>query len=456
MTIFTNGDPSTHRPATDIGSTAELATELRRLLREAEARTGKVIARAGLAKRIGVSQSSMYAYLNGTTFIPEDTFARLLRELDTDEQHAQRLRRARDTLTNPTAPPPRVLPLDVATFTARAEQLAELDRLRGQGRKNATVVIAAITGGAGVGKTALAVRWANQRLSRFPDGCLYVDLRGFHCDRPLDPNEALGALLRRLGTPGAGLPAMFDERWERYQEMLSGKRMLILLDNALSPEQVRPLLPPGTSSCFVLVTSRDQLSGLAIGQGAHRLPVDALTEAEARALLCARLGPERVGAEPEAVARLLAVCAGLPLALNIVASRVQARPGVLLAEVADELGNTASRLTVLNSADPATSVGTALLRSLALLTAQQTEIFKLLGIAPGQDISLQTAASLIGRPPAEAKAALEELERVSLVRQDISGQYRMHNVVRDYAAHFAHRDLPRSVRETALRRVAEF
>ncbi len=440
-----------------IASAADLAGELRRVLCAAEAREGRTLGRAGLAKRIGVSQSSLYAYLNGTTLIPVDALSTFLRELEPDRQLALRLRKARQSLTEPMAVPDPVLPLDVPSFVARAEHLAELDRLRGQGRKAGTATIAVVSGIGGIGKTSLAVRWAHQRLSRFPDGCLYLDLRGFHPDSPREPREALATLLRGLGVPGTGMPSGLEERRERYLQLLAGKRMLILLDNAFSAEQVRPLLPPGNSTCFVLITSRDKLSGLVIGSGAHPVPMRALPEEEARALLAARLGEARIEAEPAAAARIVAVCAGMPLALGAVAGRAQMNPRIALEALADELEDAGTRLRVLDEGDAVTGVGTVLSWSLAALTQTQARVFALLGLAPGADITVPAAASLTDLPPDQVKAVLQELERVSLVCQEKNpGRFRMHDLVRHYAAETARRGLEPEVGEAAVCRIVDF
>jgi tetratricopeptide (TPR) repeat protein/transcriptional regulator with XRE-family HTH domain len=439
-----------------VRSTVDLAGELRRLLSAAETRTGRTITRASLARRIGVSQSSLYAYLNGTTLIPTDALSGFLRALEVSDLDIQRLRRARTGLTEPVAPVRPVLPVEVDTFTDRTQYLAELDRLRGRNRKGGGVGIAILSGIGGIGKTTLAVHWAHQRLSRFPDGCLYLDLRGFHPDTPLEPGDALAALLRRLGTPETSVPIGFEERRERYQQVLAGKRMLVLLDNAFSNDQVRPLLPPGTSNCFVLITSRDQLSGLVVSHGAHPLPVDAPHEPDARALLAARLGSARVDAEPDAVNKIVAACGRLPLALSIAAGRAQVTPGLSLTDLAAELGDVATALNALDGGDPATNVRTVLSWSLAGLTPSQARVFALLGVAPGSDLSLPAAASLAGLCTEKAKALLRQLERVSLVSQDTRGRYRMHDLVRSYAACVAANGLDRTTREAALRRVLDF
>lgn len=443
------GDPRS------IFSNTDLARELRRLLRDTERRWGRGIARAGLAKRIGVSASSLYAYLNGTTLIPADALFHLLRELGVDEQHAHEVRRARDDLTEPVAAVPQGLPMDVDSFTGRATHLAELDRLRRKSRKASAVVVSAVSGIGGIGKTALAIRWAHLRRRRFPDGCLYLDLRGFHPDKPLQPDEALAALLRRLGVSGPGIPVDPDERMQRYQILLNGKRMLILLDNAFSADQVRPLLPPGTSSCFVLVTSRDRLTGLVVAQGANPLIVDTLPESEARALLATRLGRQRLETEPDAVAELLTYCAGLPLALRIVSGHAQVNPQLSLAALATELRDDDTRLGALDNADPAASLPAVLSWSYNALPIEQTRVFTLLGIATGPDISLAAAANLTNLPTSEANVILQALERASLVHQHKPGRYQMHDLIRLYAAHIS-RSLPAATQTAALRRLVDF
>ncbi|MGH3831063.1 MAG: NB-ARC domain-containing protein [Pseudonocardiaceae bacterium] len=398
--------PGAPRP---IFSNSDLARELRRLLRDTERRWGRGIARAGLAKRTGVSASSLYAYLNGTTLIPDDTLFHLLRELGVDEQHARRVRRARDDLTEPVAAVPQRLPMDVDSFTGRATHLAELDRLRRKSLKSSAVVVSAVSGIGRIGKTTLAIRWAHLRRSRFPDGCLYLDLRGFHSDKPLQPDEALAALLRRLGVAGPGIPVDPDERMQRYQILLNDKRMLILLDNAFSAEQVRPLLPPGASSCFVLITSRDQLTGLVVAQGANPLIMDTLPESEARALLATRLGRQRLETEPDAAAEPLTYCAELPLALSIASGHAQVNPQLSLAALATELRDEATRLRALDNADPAASLPAVLSWSYNALPTEQKRVFTFLGIATGPDISLAAAANLTNLPTKEANVILQAL-----------------------------------------------
>ncbi|WP_051580565.1 ATP-binding protein [Pseudonocardia acaciae] len=442
-----------------VGTLADFAACLRRLVRDAEGHAGRAIGRAGLAKRIGVSLSSLYAYLNGTTLISDGALANLVLELKVNERDARRARQVRNNLAEPhpgVVTVPQALPLDIASFTGRLGHLAELDRLLGATRKNATVVISAVCGIGGIGKTALAVHWAHRRRARFPGGCLYLDLQGFHPETPLPPAGALAALLRRLGVPGNSIPYGLDERIQLYQTLLAGKRTMIVLDNAYSTEQVRPLLPPGTSECFVVITSRDRLTGLVTTHGAHPLPVDVLSEDEARALLEARIGTRRMAEDPDAVATVLAACGGLPLALNIVASRVQIKIDMSLTELAAELRDKMTRLSVLDDKDPAASLPAVLSWSLRALSGEQIGVFGMLGIAPGPDISVAAASSLIGMPIVDTRRALDALEELSLLRRNPGGRYRMHGLVRIYARELATRKLTDAQRKEALRRVIDF
>ena len=219
---------------------------------------------------------------------------------------------------------PSLLPSAVPDFTGRAAELAALSAAPGQDGR--PVVITAIGGTAGVGKTALAVHWARQAAPRFPDGQLYVNLRGFGPGDPLPPSEALRAFLDALQVPPAQIPASPDGRYALYRSLLDGKKILILLDNARDPAQVRPLLP-GTPDAQVLITSRAELASLVVTDGARQISLDVLAEDEARQMLAARLGPGRIANEPQAAGELTGLCARLPLALAITAARAAAHPG---------------------------------------------------------------------------------------------------------------------------------
>jgi hypothetical protein len=233
---------------------------------------------------------------------------------------------------------PAQLPPDVAGFTGRAGHLAELDALLADAVEDPTAVpIAAVSGSAGIGKTALAVHWAHRVADRFPDGQLHLDLRGFHRSRSaLPPQAAIQVLLQALGVPPERLPTDPDAGAALYRSLLAGKRMLIVLDNARDSAQVRPLLP-GSPSCLAVVTSRNQLTGLLTIEAARPLTLDLLTLAEGRGLLTHRLGEDRVAAEPAAVQEIIAGCARLPLALAIMAARAASHPGFALADLAENL-----------------------------------------------------------------------------------------------------------------------
>ena len=245
---------------------------------------------------------------------------------------------------------PRQLPTDVAGFTGRDDQVAGLDRLLADpAAATGPVVISAVSGTAGVGKTALAVHWAHRVADRFPDGQLYVNLRGYDPDRPMTPAEALEGFVRALQPDGAAIPPDLPGRAARFRTLLTDRRMLVLLDNAHSAAQVRDLLP-GTGSCLVLVTSRDTLPGLVVRHGAVRVNLDLLSPEESVDLLRTLLR-ERVDAEPGPAVALAQRCARLPLALRIAAELALTRPRTSLADLVAELGDESRRLDLLAAGD---------------------------------------------------------------------------------------------------------
>jgi tetratricopeptide (TPR) repeat protein len=268
----------------------------------------------------------------------------------------------------------------------------------------------------------------------------------------MPPAVAVRGFLDAFGVDPGRIPVDLDAQAGLYRSLVAGKRMLIVLDNARDTAQVASLLP-GTPTCTVIVTSRDWLAGLITGHGAHRLVLDVLDEHEARDLLIRRLGPERIEAEPDAVADLLTSCAGLPLALGIVASRARAHPNFPLSAVAADLRDQATRLNALDEGDPVSSLPAVLSWSFRHIDTEQARVLELLGIAPGPDISLPAAASLTALPPAQTSAVLRALERVSLIDQPVPGRYRMHDLIRLYATDQAHHDHPQDNRDAALRRL---
>jgi DNA-binding SARP family transcriptional activator/tetratricopeptide (TPR) repeat protein len=354
------------------------------------------------------------------------------------------------------AGPPRQLPAPVRHFAGRSRELGALTRLIDLACDDApsTVVISAISGTAGVGKTALAVHWAHQVAGRFPDGQLYVNLRGYDPGQPMPAADALAAFLRALGVAGQDIPAGQDERAARFRSLLADRRMLVVLDNARHADQVRPLLPGGAGS-LVLVTSRSQLAGLVAAEGAHPVTLDLLSEADALQLLARRVGPERIAAEPGAAAELIALCARLPLALAIAAARAALHPDLSLAALASELRDARGRLDALDAGDSASSVRVAFSWSYRHLPGQTARIFRLLGVHPGPDITAAATASLAGVTLADARRALPELTRANLLDEQAPGRYAFHDLLRAYAAELASAEDGLEARQAATRRMAD-
>lgn len=329
---------------------------------------------------------------------------------------------------------PHQLPAPPPTFTGRADHLAELDRAiapdPGHGQ---TVVISAIGGSGGVGKTWLALHWAHRNIDTFPDGQLYVNLRGFDPTAPpLPPAVAVRAFLEALGVPATAMPAHLDAQTALYRSLIAGKRMLVLLDNARDSAQVVPLLP-GSPTCTVLVTSRNAMPSLVAAHGARPIVVDVLADAEARALLTRQLGAARMAAEPGAADALIRHCAGLPLALGIVAARAMLAPDLPLARLAAQLRDTTTRLDALDAGELAANLRAVLASSRDALSPEAARLFALLGLAPGPDISLAAVASLAAIPVGRVRALLAELQYAHLVQTSAPDRYRMHDLVYLYA-----------------------
>ncbi|OLF05181.1 hypothetical protein BLA60_37325 [Actinophytocola xinjiangensis] len=370
--------------------TGQFSTLLRRLRRQAG------MTQEQLAERSGVGVRTIRGFETGERTDPRLATMRLLadslglRPDQRDELLATAMRPGAGGSSAPTGPVPRQLPAQPAAFVGRERQLAALSSSAG------TVVVG---GGGGVGKTWLALHWAHRHLADYPDGQLFADLRGFSPDsEPLPTDVAVRGFLDGLGVPAARVPADLPAQTALYRSLVAGRRMLIVLDNAASADQVVPLLPGG-DSCTVLVTSRRALTGLVTRHSAHHLPLDLLDTGEAHTLLAGRVGGDRVAAEPAAVAQLVELCGGLPLALGILAGRASINPGVPLAELAAELRE--AGLAALSDEDPAASLPAALSWSHRALPPDQQTLFELLAIAPGADITPAAAASLAGMSGAD-------------------------------------------------------
>jgi tetratricopeptide (TPR) repeat protein/transcriptional regulator with XRE-family HTH domain len=351
---------------------------------------------------------------------------------------------------------PAQLPPDVSGFTGRERELAELERLPSAGPYGIrpAVAIAVISGPAGVGKSALAVHWAQRSADRFPDGQLYVDLRGFSPGgQATDPVEVVRGFLDALGVPGDRVPPGLAAQAGLYRSLVSGRRMLIVLDNARDADQVRPLLP-GTPTVMVVVTSRDRLTSLIAAVGAYPLTLDVMSTVEAGRFLDERLGRPRVAAEPDAATRIITACARLPLALAVVAARAR-QTGFSLAAVAADIDQVAERLDALDSGDPNGQVRTALSWSYATLSPDSARLFRLLGLHPGPDISRPAAASLAGLTVPATRRLLDELSRSHLLTERTPGRYAFHDLLRAYAADLARRRDPARRRRLAIRRLLD-
>lgn len=353
---------------------------------------------------------------------------------------------------------PRQLPPAVPDFTGRADKLDVLTRILDEASGTTapgSLVIAAVTGTAGVGKTALALRWAHQVSYRFPDGQLHVNLRGFDpSGTPVPPADAVRGFLDALGVPPEGIPRSADAQVGLYRGLLADQRTLILLDNARDEQQVRPLLPASPGS-LVLVTSRNQLTGLAVSEGARVLTLETLTSREAIRLLTARVGRRRAAQERGAVSEIARLCAGLPLALSVAGARVAARPSFPLSALAAELRDAAGRLDALDAGDPQASVQAVFSWSSQQLTPEAARTFRLLGLHPGPDVSVAAAASLSGADPAGARVRLRELTRDCLIAEHEPGRYAFHDLLRAYAGRLARDAENEAERTAALERLLD-
>ncbi|MFC5831456.1 AfsR/SARP family transcriptional regulator [Nonomuraea insulae] len=333
-----------------------------------------------------------------------------------------------------TALVPRTLPAAPPFFVGRAKELAGLDDALNVQVTKGTVQAVAVGGCGGIGKTWLALHWAHRNADAFPDGQLYVNLRGFDpSDAPLPPAAAMRTLLAALAVDPVAIPSTLDAHVALYRSLVVGKRMLIVLDNAHDTTQVTPLLP-SSPSCFVVVTSRNELAGLVTGHGAHPITLSPFSEAEARWLLTHHMGSRRAAAEPTAVADLLELCAGLPLALSIIAARAMVRPGFPLRSLAENLGRDSARLDALDAGEPAADLKAVFSWSYRTLSAPAARLFRLLGIHPGPDADEEAAASMATLDRAQARRFLAELTRAHLLIEHRPGRYAFHDLLRAYAA----------------------
>ncbi len=365
-------------------------------------------------------------------------------------------RPGRPALDRPGSPPPgsgsppHQMPRASPGFAGRKESLIQLDGLLEEVREQTVVCV--LAGMAGVGKTELALAWAHRVRDRFPDGQLFVNLRGYAAPTPpVAPLDALSGFLRALGVTGR-LPQDVASSAAQFRSLLSGRRVLVLLDDAASADQVRPLLPGG-AGCLVLVTSRHDLGGLVARDGARHLGLDTLDRDDALALLSVGLGAERLRAEPEAAARLVEMCDCLPLALRIVTARLLLHPDRGLADEVTDLASDA-RLGVLEiSGDEDTAVRAVFERSLGAADAGPRRLFGLLGQVPLVDFTAATASALVHEPPAVAAGWLETLADAHLLTRPGPARFGLHDLLRLYATERLRQEEPAAARAEAAYRL---
>jgi tetratricopeptide (TPR) repeat protein/transcriptional regulator with XRE-family HTH domain len=411
-----------------------------------------------LAERAGVSVRTIRHLEAGQVGRPRSqTLSLLAAALGLTDPERAELVAAAGAIGAPPRPSPAgpgsQLPMDVSGFTGRAEHLAQLDAWLPPGPEApATMVISAIGGTAGVGKTALAVHWAHRVRDRFPDGQLYVQLEGYGPGPPLPPLQALSRLLQALRVAPDRVPVDLEAAAGLYRSLLADRRVLLVLDNARSAEQVRPLLPAGPG-CAVVVTSRDRLTGLVATHGAHRLRLDVLAPGDADVLLARIVGPERVAAEPEAAAELARVCGFLPLALRIAAANLLDQSGRTIGEYLAEL-DTGDRLAGLGiEGDGQSTVQAAFDSSYAALGGPARRLFRLLGLMPGPEVTPSAAAALAGVASGQAAGLLEQLAGAHLVEPRAPGRFGLHDLLRRYARLRTEREDDQAEREAATGRL---
>jgi tetratricopeptide (TPR) repeat protein/transcriptional regulator with XRE-family HTH domain len=412
-----------------------------------------------LAERLGVERTTVARWERGETQPLPWLRPRLAEELGVSADRIEELLAAGSAMPSArdgAAAVPRQLPAAVAAFTGRATELAALDELLVSQQVTTTAIISALSGTAGVGKTALAVHWAHHAASQFPDGQLYANLRGYDPDQPMPASDALAGFLHGLGVPGQDIPPGEPDRAARYRSLLAGKRMLIVLDNANSVEQVRPLLP-GHPECRVVVTSRASLAGLVARDGAQRLDLDLLPLADAIALLRQLIGA-RVDAEADAAVTLAGQCARLPLALRVAAELAAVRPAASLADLVAELSDQQERLELLSvGSDPYTAVRSVFSWSYEQLDHDSARIFRLASLHPGPDFDPYAAAALTGSGLDPVRDRLGTLTRAHLVQaQAPPGRYSMHDLLQAYARELADERHGEEAPRTALTRLFDY
>ncbi|GAB4101060.1 tetratricopeptide repeat protein [Micromonospora taraxaci] len=479
------------RGGCDAQTLPELAGLLRQLRRREARQQGETqLTYRQLAAKTGWSRGIIGEYFAGNILPPPERFDVLIRLLGATPAEQGALATARDRVeegrrrpnrdhaatgrtgvgparargggqragtTSTRLPVPRQLPPALPGFIGRVAQLAQLDAecvnpAPHEDGGPGPVTIMTLSGTAGVGKTTLAVYWAHRVADRFPDGQLYVDLRGFDSTgTEMTAVEAVRGFLEALEVPPERIPTHLTAQVGLYRSLLANRRMLVLLDNARDIDHVRPLLV-GSPTCLVLVTSRNRLAGLVAAEGARPIGVGLLSAAESWQLLARRLGAQRLTVEPKAVDEIIERCARLPLALAVLAARGAANPAFSLAALAAELREAPRPLDSFDGGDASTDVQAVFSWSYRNLTPAAARLFRLFGCHPGPDIGVAAAASLAGLPRAQVPRLLAELAHAHLVTEHAPGRFGAHDLLRAYAAEQAERLEPAESRRAAIRR----
>ncbi|SNT60724.1 Tetratricopeptide repeat-containing protein [Asanoa hainanensis] len=429
-------------------------TEIGAVVRQHRRRLG--LSQQELADQSGLTVRGLRKIESGRSGVPRPITVRLLADAFglTGADREEFLAAVHAPPPKPKPKAPAQLPADLA-FTGRAAALRQLDTFLDDTGRGGAVGVAVVSGTAGVGKTSLAVHWAHRVAGRFPDGQLYVNLRGFDVSGSVtNPADALRGFLDALRVQPDRVPEGLSEQSALFRSVLAGKRVLIVLDNARDAEQVRPLLP-GTAGCVVVVTSRRQLTSLVAVEGARPLELDTLPADEARLLLASRLGADRISAEPGPVDDLVQRCAGLPLALVVVAARAAVGPRPSLAALADALRDSRDALDTLDGGDDATNIRALFSCSYDALSEPAARLFRSLGLHPGPDVGAEAAASMAGRPLAEVRGLLVELSRAHLITEHVAGRYSFHDLLRGYATERAHAEDDDARRREGAHRVLD-
>lgn len=442
------------------GPEVRLGTALRR------AREGRGVSLRALARRLHRAHSTLVEYERGHRLAPIDvieayeaelgipagTLVALHERARLEIYGADRSRRQTYVL-RPGLAAPHQLPPNVAHFTGRAGEVSKL-RAAVAHRRPRSVVILVIAGAPGMGKTALAVHLAHELAPDFPDAQLYVNLHGYEPAQRLGPSQVLDRFLRALSGRSEVLSADLEEQAASFRGLLVGRRALLVLDNASSPEQVRPLLP-ASPSCVVLITSRDLLAGMVAAEGAQLLTLDVLAPGEALELLGRSAGARRVRAEPDAAAEVVRLCGYLPLAVRIAGARLAIRPAMRLATLVERLADERSRLTELSAGDVGVRASFAF--SYQALAPDSARMFRRLGLVPGPDFGPGVVAALTEQSPQAAESALEALvDRHLLDLGPAPGRYRLHDLLRLYARERIQAEETGEERQVARRRMIEW